>query len=77
MNSKSIPVVGISCGDPNGVGIEVILKSLKNSKLLGSFTPIIYCNYDIMEYQNKFFESSRKTRILIFTNYFLIFFIFK
>ena len=59
MNSKSIPVVGISCGDPNGVGIEVILKSLKNSKLLGSFTPIIYCNYDIMEYQEIIFFSKQ------------------
>ena len=69
MNSKSIPVVGISCGDPNGVGIEVILKSLKNSKLLGSFTPIIYCNYDIMEYQNKFFEINIKLNKLEFNHH--------
>ena len=69
MNSKSIPVVGISCGDPNGVGIEVILKSLKNSKLLGSFTPIIYCNYDVVEYQNKFFEINIKLNKLEFNHH--------
>lgn len=35
-------VVGITQGDINGVGYEVILKSLEDSRILDMFTPVIY-----------------------------------
>ena len=35
------PIIGISTGDPNGIGIEVILKSLENKEFIKNFTPII------------------------------------
>lgn len=36
--------VGISIGDLNGVGMEVIIKSLLDSRVLEYFTPIVYGN---------------------------------
>ena len=39
--TKSLKV-GITIGDINGIGPEVILKSLKDKRMLGAITPIIY-----------------------------------
>ena len=36
------PVVGITQGDGNGIGYEVIIKSLADPRILESFTPVIY-----------------------------------
>lgn len=36
--------VGISVGDLNGIGMEVIIKSLLDSRVLDYFTPIVYGN---------------------------------
>lgn len=44
MSSKSILNVGISMGDPNGVGPEVIIKTLRHEKLRKYFVPIVYGN---------------------------------
>jgi 4-hydroxythreonine-4-phosphate dehydrogenase len=38
---KSIKV-GISIGDINGIGVEIIIKSLKDNRILNEFTPVIY-----------------------------------
>ena len=35
-------VVGITQGDGNGIGYEVIIKSLADARILESFTPVIY-----------------------------------
>jgi len=48
--------VGISSGDPNGIGIEVILKSFQNPKMLKLFNPVIFANTEIIEYQMKAFN---------------------
>jgi 4-hydroxythreonine-4-phosphate dehydrogenase len=39
---KQKPVLGISIGDINGVGIEVTLRALSDSRVFKSFTPLIY-----------------------------------
>lgn len=36
--------VGISIGDLNGIGMEVIIKSLMDNRVLDYFTPIVYGN---------------------------------
>ena len=64
MNAKLLPTVGISCGDPNGIGIEVILKSLKDPTCLDLFLPVIYCNYKLIDYQNKFYGLDLKLQKL-------------
>lgn len=35
-------IVGISQGDTNGIGYEVIIKALSDPRILDSFTPVIY-----------------------------------
>ena len=35
-------VVGITQGDSNGIGYEVLIKSLADSRILDSFTPVVY-----------------------------------
>lgn len=34
--------IGITHGDPNGIGYEVILKALEDARMLELFTPVIY-----------------------------------
>ena len=40
--------IGISIGDPNGIGPEVVLKTFSDSKYLAICTPIIYANVDFV-----------------------------
>ena len=40
MNQKII--LGITQGDPNGIGYEVIIKALADARMLDMCTPIIY-----------------------------------
>lgn len=42
--SRSILNVGISMGDPNGVGPELIVRTLSNKAILKYCTPIVYGN---------------------------------
>lgn len=38
------PIIGITCGDPNGVGYEIILKALCDFHIAEICTPIVYGN---------------------------------
>ncbi len=42
--------IGISIGDINGIGLEVILKTLANQQILNFCTPIIYGSSKIVSY---------------------------
>jgi 4-hydroxythreonine-4-phosphate dehydrogenase len=42
--------IGISSGDINGIGLEVIIKALSNNKLLNFFTPVVYGSSKIVSY---------------------------
>ena len=53
MEEKTLPIVGISCGDPNGIGIEIILKSLQDKRILDFFTPVIFSNNNVINDQIK------------------------
>jgi 4-hydroxythreonine-4-phosphate dehydrogenase len=48
------PVIGFSCGDINGIGIELILKVVNDSRILDFCTPVIFGN-------NKTFNFYRKS----------------
>ena len=56
MSNFFSPVLGISIGDPNGIGIEVILKSLEKINFIGKFTPVIFSNYKLIEEQKRIFN---------------------
>lgn len=45
--------VGISIGDINGVGVEVIMKSLEDTRILESITPVIYGSARIFSFYRK------------------------
>lgn len=36
------PIIGISCGDLNGIGIEVIIKTLSDNRILEFCTPVVF-----------------------------------
>ncbi|WP_395045811.1 4-hydroxythreonine-4-phosphate dehydrogenase PdxA [Flavobacterium sp.] len=46
-------IVGISIGDLNGIGGEVILKSFEDSRMLELCTPIIFANVKILSFLKK------------------------
>ena len=46
-------IVGISIGDPNGIGIEVILKIFQEKELFDFFTPILYANMKLISFQKR------------------------
>ena len=48
--------VGISTGDPNGVGIEIILKIFQDKDIFELFTPIVFSSMRILSDQKKHFK---------------------
>lgn len=51
-------IVGISIGDLNGIGSEVVLKTFEDSRMLELCTPVIFANVKILSYIRKNFEST-------------------
>ncbi|EDM45299.1 4-hydroxythreonine-4-phosphate dehydrogenase [unidentified eubacterium SCB49] len=45
--------VGISIGDLNGIGPEIILKTLEDSRMLEFCTPVIFANIKLMSFYKK------------------------
>nr|MBF6609949.1 4-hydroxythreonine-4-phosphate dehydrogenase PdxA [Chryseobacterium sp.] len=52
MSSKNYKIkVGFSIGDFNGIGPEIIMKSLKDKSITDFFTPIIFGSGKLFTYQ--------------------------
>jgi 4-hydroxythreonine-4-phosphate dehydrogenase len=51
-------IVGISIGDLNGIGSEVVLKTFEDSRMLEFCTPVIFANVKILSAIKKTFESA-------------------
>ncbi|PJJ83277.1 4-hydroxythreonine-4-phosphate dehydrogenase PdxA [Mucilaginibacter auburnensis] len=47
------PKVGISIGDVNGIGLEIIIKTLADSKILNYCTPIVYGHVKLASFYKK------------------------
>lgn len=45
--------VGISIGDLNGIGCEIILKTFQDSRMLSFCTPVIFANTKVVSYYKK------------------------
>ncbi|HIC76948.1 MAG TPA: 4-hydroxythreonine-4-phosphate dehydrogenase PdxA, partial [Candidatus Dadabacteria bacterium] len=45
MNKK--PVVGITIGDFNGIGPEIVIKSLRNKRILNVCDPVIISDMEV------------------------------
>ena len=53
MNKKDKIVVGISLGDVNGVGIEIILKTFDDQRMLEFCTPVLFGNSNVISIHKK------------------------
>ncbi len=50
---KNKPKIGITIGDYNGVGVEVILKAFSDNRLFDYCTPVVYGSAKIIAYHKK------------------------
>ncbi|MGV4379190.1 4-hydroxythreonine-4-phosphate dehydrogenase PdxA [Ornithobacterium rhinotracheale] len=50
MKSKEKIKVAISLGDPNGIGAEIIVKTLARKDILGICTPVVFCTHKLWGY---------------------------
>jgi 4-phospho-D-threonate 3-dehydrogenase / 4-phospho-D-erythronate 3-dehydrogenase len=51
-------IVGISIGDLNGIGPEVVLKTFEDTRMLELCTPVIFANVKMLSFLKKGFESN-------------------
>lgn len=47
------PIIGFSCGDLNGIGTEIIIKSLSDSRILEYCTPVIFASHKSINFYRK------------------------
>ena len=64
-DSKKLPIIGITQGDINGVGYEIILKTLCDSRIFDSFVPIVYGQSKVFSYYKKNFNMEELSYSLI------------
>lgn len=50
VSKKDKPIIGISIGDINGIGLEVILKALSHKKIVDMCVPVIYGSSKVVSY---------------------------
>ena len=51
--SDNRPIIGISCGDINGIGIEIIIKTISDNRILDICTPVIFGNNKVLNFYRK------------------------
>ena len=47
------PVIGFTCGDINGIGIELIIKTLSDSRIIDMCTPVVFANNKVINFYRK------------------------
>ncbi|WP_447640982.1 MULTISPECIES: 4-hydroxythreonine-4-phosphate dehydrogenase PdxA [Chitinophagaceae] len=47
------PTIGLTCGDLNGIGLEVVVKALSDNHILNICTPIIFANNKCVNFYKK------------------------
>lgn len=47
------PVIGISCGDINGIGTELIIKTFADHRILDQCTPVIFASNKLINFYRK------------------------
>jgi 4-hydroxythreonine-4-phosphate dehydrogenase len=53
MNTATKPNIGISCGDLNGIGIELIIKAFSDLRVMEQCTPVIFASNKIINFYRK------------------------
>lgn len=54
MNSEQRPILGISAGDPAGIGAEVALKALGHAEIYGICRPVVVADRRVLEEARRF-----------------------
>lgn len=44
---------GITCGDLHGIGIEVVLRTFEDTRMLGDIIPVLYCSAKVVSQHRK------------------------
>lgn len=53
MNVGPKPVIGITCGDINGIGTELIIKTFSDHRILEQCTPVIFASNKLINFYKK------------------------
>jgi 4-hydroxythreonine-4-phosphate dehydrogenase len=53
MQHENKPVIGLTCGDVNGIGLELIIKTVSDNRLLEICTPVIFANNKVLNFYRK------------------------
>lgn len=53
MNEIQKPIIGFTCGDLNGIGLELIIKSLSDGRMLDLCTPVIFASNKSVNFYRK------------------------
>src|SRR5262245_52151602 len=53
MSITAKPVIGITCGDLNGIGIELIIKTFSDNRILDLCTPVIFASNKVINFYRK------------------------
>jgi 4-hydroxythreonine-4-phosphate dehydrogenase len=51
--SQYKPVIGISCGDLNGIGMELIIKTFSDNRIMEHCTPVIFASSKAINFYRK------------------------
>ena len=51
--SQNKPVIGVTCGDLNGIGIELIIKTFSDNRILDHCTPVIFASNKVINFYKK------------------------
>src|SRR5439155_24552540 len=47
------PIIGITCGDLNGIGTELIIKTFADHRILEQCTPVIFASNKLINFYRK------------------------
>ncbi|MBS1734205.1 MAG: 4-hydroxythreonine-4-phosphate dehydrogenase PdxA, partial [Bacteroidetes bacterium] len=47
------PIIGFTCGDINGIGIELIIKTLSDNRITDLCTPVVFANNKVINFYRK------------------------
>lgn len=56
MQENQRPVIGISCGDLNGIGMEIIMKTFAHPEVMDLCTPVVFASSKVASYHRKALE---------------------
>lgn len=58
--NHNLPIVGISIGDINGIGPEIVLKAFEDSRMLEFCTPVIFAHTKMLSFLKRHFKLNLK-----------------